>query len=1013
MSRVLSLALKITGDASGVRLTPVERALKRLGEETDKVGKVFDKFAKDSDAGSRAQAQFANESQRLTESLKSGAINGREYAEQFAKLAESANKEAAALERAAQLTAKFEPEAAKFARTQAELNEQVSKGRITQEVYNAAIESAAKNLTGAERAAAGLAARTADVAKSGERSTLQFRELSGIFAVLPGSLGNIAGRISGITSASEGLSRIFSGGLQQGAASLVRSFAGLVNPLTAGVGALVAFGAAARNVATGLIALEDRVERLGNTADKLGISFEFVQVLEDAAKRSGTSIDAVSVAFGRLQKSILSTDEESKAAQKALSSLRIEFEDLQRLSPEEQYRLIGERLAAIENPARRTATATALFGRAGAELLPFFRNLPKAASDLETVGAALNDQQRARVDRFGDAMDRLATASQGAGQQLREAFTDIGTLIAQNLADATGAVAKFLQQQNSLNRQASELTKLRRDIASVQAGPITQAQEAAIRAGQTAEQVLARARGVAEELKEELESPADPAFLKSLDDIAKKVEDAKAKSVEFGQAGFDAAVQYERAIAELKQQFDSGLFNEETLRRQARVVDETFNKQIAAAKQLADESRRTTEEAKQRADAEIAATQAVIDKTLERIRIEQQFDGDSARAENASELSRVRDEIGKVFGEIANATRTFDREGARRAQARLATLQKVEAKLVDIDKEFADRADEIAQGFAEGFDKAFAASARGLDPLIEKASRFGNEGARAAQELQRGIDELQRKVRDGVLGKAAYEADLAAQRQLFAERIQQLDEIARREQQQREAAFNAQVAANNRLQEVLNAQVPERIAAAAGIAALERQKLAAENLAAIENQIALTRRGLEAAREQGDRKNAAARVNELKFLEDLAKAERAIIDGKAADRQDQRKLLDEQAKASQELFKQEQSRQQQLRQQQQRAQEERARAAAEEADRQEKRIRALNSIGQQSISTGDLRSSQGASQFVQAAAGAFDPNLAQQRAQTKLLQKIVENSGALQYLERGIGQSVRILRGGA
>jgi hypothetical protein len=84
MSRVLSLALKITGDASGVRLTPVERALKRLGEETEKTGKIFDKFAKDSELGVRAQQAFSAEAARLTQSLRDGNITSQQFADSFA-----------------------------------------------------------------------------------------------------------------------------------------------------------------------------------------------------------------------------------------------------------------------------------------------------------------------------------------------------------------------------------------------------------------------------------------------------------------------------------------------------------------------------------------------------------------------------------------------------------------------------------------------------------------------------------------------------------------------------------------------------------------------------------------------------------------------------------------------------------------------------------------------------------------------------------------------------------------
>jgi uncharacterized protein (DUF1501 family) len=70
-------------------------------------------------------------------------------------------------------------------------------------------------------------------------------------------------------------------------------------------------------------------------------------------------------------------------------------------------------------------------------------------------------------------------------------------------------------------------------------------------------------------------------------------------------------------------------------------------------------------------------------------------------------------------------------------------------------------------------------------------------------------------------------------------------------------------------------------------------------------------------------------------------------------------------------------------------------------------------VSTQAVQGGDIRSQEGARQFISAAAGAFDPNLAELRAQSKLLRQIVLNSGALQYLEQGIGRSVTLLRGGA
>jgi predicted Holliday junction resolvase-like endonuclease len=443
MSKVLSLALKINADSSGLKLDKVQRAFVGLGTEADKLTGQFAKFSGESAAAATAQEKFAQQAKDLINTLRDGGPNAAaRFAAEFEKLAAAADKEAAAFERAAKITEANLSNFERFTRTQRELKEQVDAGRISLETYNRAVESAAKGLTDAERAAAGLAARVAETEGAAASTTLRFNELSGIFAVLPGPLGNIAGRISGISSAAQGLSRIFAGGLRAGIRNIAASFTSLINPLTASLAALAAFTAAATAIGSGLIALEDRVEKLGNTADKLGVSFQFIQTLEEAARRSGTSIDAVSSAFGRLQRSVLGVDNESKAAQKALAELGVTAQELADLSPDEQYQRIGRALADIEDPARRTAAATALFGRAGADLIPFFNNIKGASEDIERFGGALTLIQKQGIDEFGRSMDRLGVATRSASQQLLAEFAPAATRTADAATVVAGAVSR-------------------------------------------------------------------------------------------------------------------------------------------------------------------------------------------------------------------------------------------------------------------------------------------------------------------------------------------------------------------------------------------------------------------------------------------------------------------------------------------------------------------------------------------------------------------------------------------
>ena len=1027
MANILSLALKINADASGLKLDPVQRALVNLGNEADKLNGAFAKFAGSSEAAARAQEKTAAQSQALINGLRDGTISSTQFAAQFERLTESVNAEAAAFERAARITEQNLTQFERFERQAAELREQVEAGRITQDTYNRALEGAAKGLTDAERAAAGLAVKTKEVADAGDRSKLRFNELSGIFSALPGPLGNIAGRISGITSATEGLSRVFSGG------------SGLTVAVGAAAAGLTAFTAASAVIARGLIQLEDRVENLGNIADKLGVSFGFIQTLEEAARRSGTSIDAVSGAFGRLQKSVLGVDEESKAAQQSLLQLGITAEQIQQLKPEEQYRLIGERIAAIDDPARRTAAAIGLFGRAGADLLPFFRNLGGAADDLRQVGAVLTDRQRRDIDNFGAALDRLGVAATSAGRQLYAAFADTGRVIANSLAEATGAAAKFIEEWSRLDKINSEFAKLRREIISVQAGPITDAQRAAIAAGQTAEQVLAAARGEVVELKDALEEPPDPALEKYFDELSARVEKAKQESVQFGQAGFDAALEFENSVKTLRDQLGKGFFNATTFRQQAETAGVAFKSELDRIQQDATLDLQIDSDAEQT----LAGVNKAISDAIEKA---SQFGQDGSAAaiqfqnrlrDVASQFERQQINAATVRLEIEKATELFDRQvrsletvrdllgqtadierqltdvqfqqeqvrlrlnearsssnkiEANAASNRLAQLDQLEARLQE-------QLQALDQGFGDGFDAAFEKAARSFDGLIQKAGQFGNAGATAAQEIQSGIANAQQQALRGIFNAPAFQAEVDRQRVLLTKRLDDLEAVRQREFQVQKDIFDAKVQAANRVDAFLKQQIDGRKEAEldADLAVQQRKRESLLNVQALQEQLDVQRKALAAAREAGDLDLQAARAAQqrIKGLQDAIKGEQAIADGrfKAQAQLQQQVLSDQRTAAEQQAQLQEQLAQAQEQQQQQRENvlNEITARRQQQFERDVQRIQELNTLGPRAIQGIDLRTRQGADLVLGLELNRQDPALIEQRIQTRILQQIAEN----------------------
>jgi hypothetical protein len=416
-----------------------------------------------------------------------------------------------------------------------------------------------------------------------------------------------------------------------------------------------------------------------------------------------------------------------------------------------------------------------------------------------------------------------------------------------------------------------------------------------------------------------------------------------------------------------------------------------YEKQIESVKRVQEETKKAADEANKAADE--AAKRAEADQK----RIEGLLNPSDAASKVQEEIAFVIEQQVKAEEELAAARAKSDRASADAAASRLAQLDGLRTKLED-------QAQAIDQGFADGFASAFDATAASVSDLVDKAGEFGNAGAEAAARLQAGIETVQEQVRDGVIPKSAYDKEIENQKRVFNERLAQIEETRRKEQEARDAIFTQQIAANERVNEFLNQSTAAEIAAADEVAA--RRQQTAFNIEAIEQRLALERQSLDAAREQGDLKSAAAAVDRIDQLKEALAVEQQISEGRQqqiVDQQqlvaDQQKFQEEQQKGVEEYQKQQQQAQQAYAAEQAKIFEEQQKAAAAEATRQEERLRKLNTLGEQSIKATDIRTVEGATLVTNLAASAQDPALIQQRLQTKYLEEMNANlrQAALNY----------------
>jgi mannose/fructose/N-acetylgalactosamine-specific phosphotransferase system component IID len=85
-----------------------------------------------------------------------------------------------------------------------------------------------------------------------------------------------------------------------------------------------------------------------------------------------------------------------------------------------------------------------LFGRAGVQLLPFFNELPGAATDIERFGRAVTDLDRQRLADFGGGLDALGVAVTGFGTSLLLPFAGLGDGVATAFGEITAGLTAVI-----------------------------------------------------------------------------------------------------------------------------------------------------------------------------------------------------------------------------------------------------------------------------------------------------------------------------------------------------------------------------------------------------------------------------------------------------------------------------------------------------------------------------------------------------------------------------------------
>lgn len=233
------------------------------------------------------------------------------------------------------------------------------------------------------------------------------------------------------------------GGVAQNAGS---QLAGFAKSLVLGA----AVGLSIEAFRSKILGVVDSLANLKTISEKTGASVENLSKLGGIAKQSGTDLASVGIALTKLSKGLSGADEETKGAGKALAYLGVSAKDAagNLKDPAQVFTEIAKSLAKYEDGAGKAAIAQAIFGKAGAEMLPTLKLLAETG---DIAAKATTAQATAAREYQRDLIKLEAT------QQLF--FKTIAVELLPTLKDFSSVLLDASKATNITNGAAKDLAK--------------------------------------------------------------------------------------------------------------------------------------------------------------------------------------------------------------------------------------------------------------------------------------------------------------------------------------------------------------------------------------------------------------------------------------------------------------------------------------------------------------------------------------------------------------------------
>ena len=190
-------------------------------------------------------------------------------------------------------------------------------------------------------------------------------------------------------------------------------------------------------------------------AERTGFSVEALGKLMFAAEQFGVEVGELDMSLRRMARFLFEAAAGMKVNEEALRLLKIDFQKIQGLRPEEQFMMLGEALHNVQNPIERAALAMTIFGRNGAQILPIFRRGAEGVREMgdaaDRLGAVISEQDAIAAENFGRGIIAL-------WRQIKIAAFVMGSILLPVFEKLLGTIGDGVKWMADYARQHAGLT---------------------------------------------------------------------------------------------------------------------------------------------------------------------------------------------------------------------------------------------------------------------------------------------------------------------------------------------------------------------------------------------------------------------------------------------------------------------------------------------------------------------------------------------------------------------------